>query len=195
MDIEIEQDDMNQKFLTNLAPEWLMHIIIWRNRSYLDTMSLDDLCNHPKVYDPKVQKKSESNSQNMTFISLAKNSSGKEEVNTTSIPNASTHVSPASVNIRAASISHDTACAYIASQSNGSQIKFEDINQIDEDDIEEIDIKWNMTLLSIRAGRFWKKIGKRITIQGSAGRLRAKTGVEGKSTYKVLRWKNRLQRL
>nr|GEV45350.1 hypothetical protein [Tanacetum cinerariifolium] len=100
MDIEIEQDDLNQKFLT------------------------------------KVQKKSESNSQNMAFTSSAKNSSGNEEVNT-----ASTYVSPASANIGAASISQDTACAYIASQSNGSQIKFEDITQIDEDDMEEMDIK------------------------------------------------------
>nr|GEW24533.1 ribonuclease H-like domain-containing protein [Tanacetum cinerariifolium] len=44
----------------------------------------------------------------------------------------------------------DTSCAYIASQSSGSQIKFEDISQIDEDDIEEMDIKWNMALLSMR---------------------------------------------
>nr|GFA15456.1 hypothetical protein [Tanacetum cinerariifolium] len=36
---------------------------------------------------------------------------------------------------------------------NGSQIKFEDINQIDEDDMEEMDIKWNMALLSMRADR------------------------------------------
>nr|GEY63738.1 copia protein [Tanacetum cinerariifolium] len=34
--------------------------------------------------------------------------------------------------------------------SNGSQIKFEDINQINEDDMEEMDIKWNMALLSMR---------------------------------------------
>nr|GFD34238.1 hypothetical protein [Tanacetum cinerariifolium] len=40
-----------------------------------------------------------------------------------------------------ATISQDTACTYIASQSSGSQIKFEDINQIDEDDMEEMDIK------------------------------------------------------
>nr|GEX52066.1 putative ribonuclease H-like domain-containing protein [Tanacetum cinerariifolium] len=30
---------------------------------------------------------------------------------------------------------------------------------IDEDDIEEIDIKWNMALLSMRTDRFWKKTG------------------------------------
>nr|GEW20318.1 hypothetical protein [Tanacetum cinerariifolium] len=141
MDIEIKQDDLNQKFLTNLAPEWLMHTIVWRNKSDLDTMSLDDLYNHLKVYEPEAQKKSESNSQNMTFISSAKNSSGNGEVNTASIPTASTQVSHAGLNVATVSISLNTACAYIASQSNGSQIKYEDINQIDEDDIKEMDIK------------------------------------------------------
>nr|GFD17947.1 hypothetical protein [Tanacetum cinerariifolium] len=51
--------------------------------------------------------------------------------------------------------------------SNGSQIKFKDINQIDEDDMEEMDIKWNITLLSMRADKFWKRTGKKISIQGS----------------------------
>nr|GEV78695.1 hypothetical protein [Tanacetum cinerariifolium] len=50
MDVEIEQGDLNQKFLTSLAPELLMHTIVWRNRSDLDTMSLDDLYNHLKSY-------------------------------------------------------------------------------------------------------------------------------------------------
>nr|GFD10665.1 ribonuclease H-like domain-containing protein [Tanacetum cinerariifolium] len=54
MDIEIEQDDLNQKFLTSLALEWLMHTIVWRNRNDLDTMSLDDLYNHLKVYESEV---------------------------------------------------------------------------------------------------------------------------------------------
>nr|GEY95867.1 ribonuclease H-like domain-containing protein [Tanacetum cinerariifolium] len=49
MDVEIEKDDLDQKFLTSLTPEWLMHTIVWRNRSDLDTMSLDDLYNHLKV--------------------------------------------------------------------------------------------------------------------------------------------------
>nr|GFA57745.1 hypothetical protein [Tanacetum cinerariifolium] len=52
MDIEIKQDDLNQKFLTSLAPEWLMHTIVWRNKSDHDTMSLDDLYNHLKCNLP-----------------------------------------------------------------------------------------------------------------------------------------------
>nr|GEX04248.1 hypothetical protein [Tanacetum cinerariifolium] len=98
MDVEIEQDDLNQKFLTSLALEWLMYTIMWRNRSGLDTMSLDDVYNHLKVYEPEVQKKSESNTQNMAFISSAKNSRGNREVNTASILTASTQVSPARAN-------------------------------------------------------------------------------------------------
>nr|GEX08141.1 hypothetical protein [Tanacetum cinerariifolium] len=157
-------DEHHLRF-SNLTPEWLMHIIVWRNRSDLDTMSLDDLYNHLKVYESEVQMKSESNSQNMAFISLSKNSSGNEEVNTASIPTTSTNVFPASISL-------DTACAYIASQSNGSQIKYEDINQIDEDDIEEMVInqKWS-ALTAIR----WA------TLLGSAGLPETKT-VEGETT-------------
>nr|GEU38387.1 hypothetical protein [Tanacetum cinerariifolium] len=55
MDVEVEQDELNQKFLTSLAPDWLMHTIVWGNRSDLDTMSLDDLYNHLKgLINPKL---------------------------------------------------------------------------------------------------------------------------------------------
>nr|GFB79973.1 ribonuclease H-like domain-containing protein [Tanacetum cinerariifolium] len=33
--------------------------------------------------------------------------------------------------------------------------------------MEEMDIKWNMALLSMRADKFWKRTGKKISIQGS----------------------------
>nr|GFC10571.1 hypothetical protein [Tanacetum cinerariifolium] len=140
MDVEVKQDDLNQKFLTSLAPEWLMHTIVWRNRSDLDTMSLDDLYNHLKVYEIEIQKKTKPNTRNMAFISSAKNSRGNDEVNNASIYTASSNVPAASAN---------------------------DINRIDEDDIKEMGIKWNMALLSMRADNFWKKTGKKISIQGS----------------------------
>nr|GFC81711.1 hypothetical protein [Tanacetum cinerariifolium] len=150
MDLEVEKDDLNQKFLTSLAPEWLMHTIVWRNKNDLDSISLDDLYNHLKVYEAEVQKKSNSNSQDMAFISSSKNSNN-EDGNTVCVTTASTAFPTSSVNV--ATISQDIASAYIASQSNGSQIKFKDINQIDEDDMEEMDIKWNMALLSMRSSK------------------------------------------
>ncbi|GJW22168.1 ribonuclease H-like domain-containing protein [Tanacetum coccineum] len=122
-------------------------------------MSLDDVYNHIKVYEPEVQKSTVSSSQNMAFISSSNTSSGKGDVPTTSVLTASIQVSTASTDVLAASLSHDTICAYIATQSSGSQIKFEDITQIDDDNIKEIDIKWNLALLSMRDDRFWKKTG------------------------------------
>nr|GEX48387.1 hypothetical protein [Tanacetum cinerariifolium] len=110
MDIEIKQDDLNQKFLTSLVPEWLMYTIVWRNRDDLDTMSLDDVYNHLKVYKLEVQKKSESNSQNMAFISSSNTNSGKGKVHTTSVPTVSIQVSTASIDVAVASLSHDTIC-------------------------------------------------------------------------------------
>nr|GEU64432.1 hypothetical protein [Tanacetum cinerariifolium] len=153
IDVEIEQDDLNQKFLTSLAPEWLTYTIVWRNKGDLDTLSLDDVYNHLKVYEPEVQKKSESNYQNMAFISSANTSSGKGKVHIACVSTASTQVSTASTDVAVASISHDT---------------------IDEDDIEEMDIKWNMALLKHQG---------------------VKTEVEERATNKVLRRKNRLPRL
>nr|GEY53774.1 hypothetical protein [Tanacetum cinerariifolium] len=44
----------------------------------------------------------------MAFISSAKTSGGKEEVNTASFSTASTQVSPASADVTTASFSHDT---------------------------------------------------------------------------------------
>nr|GEU37063.1 hypothetical protein [Tanacetum cinerariifolium] len=111
MDAPVKQDDLNQKFLTSLAPEWLVHTIVWRNRDDLNTISLDD-------------------------------ASGKSEVPT--IQGASTtsaQVPIVSTDVAAASLSYDTICAFIATQPNGSQIKYKDISQIDDDDIEEMDIK------------------------------------------------------
>nr|GEU71008.1 reverse transcriptase domain-containing protein [Tanacetum cinerariifolium] len=84
-------------------------------------------------------------------LRFTKHSSGNEDGNTACVPTASTNVSTASASVT--TISQDTACAYITFQSSGSQFKFEDINQIDEDDMEEMDIKWNMALLSMRADK------------------------------------------
>nr|GEZ60894.1 hypothetical protein [Tanacetum cinerariifolium]GEZ60903.1 hypothetical protein [Tanacetum cinerariifolium] len=84
-----------------------LQVIIGQLQSDLDTMSLDDLYNHLKVYESEVQKKLEPNSQNMAFISSAKHSSRNEESNTASVPTASTNVPTASASV--ATISQDTA--------------------------------------------------------------------------------------
>ncbi|GKE12747.1 ribonuclease H-like domain-containing protein, partial [Tanacetum coccineum] len=41
------------------------------------------------------------------------------------------------------------------------------LKQIHEDDLEEMDLKWQLALLSMRARKFYQRTGKKITINGS----------------------------
>ncbi|GJR81277.1 hypothetical protein Tco_0152062 [Tanacetum coccineum] len=78
----------------------------------------------------------------MAFISSSNTNNSKSEVSTVQgVSTSGVQVFAASTDVAAASLSHDTVCAYIATQPNGSQIKYEDITQIDDDEIEEMDIK------------------------------------------------------
>ncbi|GJR48201.1 putative ribonuclease H-like domain-containing protein [Tanacetum coccineum] len=50
----ISQEDVNQKFLRSLSPEWNTHTIVWRNKPKIDTLSLNDLYNNLKIYEPEM---------------------------------------------------------------------------------------------------------------------------------------------
>ncbi|GJU71473.1 hypothetical protein Tco_1262878 [Tanacetum coccineum] len=77
----ISQEDVNQKFLRSLSPKWNIHTIVWRNKPEIDTLSMDDLYNNLKIYEPEVKGTSSSsiNTQNVAFVSA--NSSTNRAVN------------------------------------------------------------------------------------------------------------------
>nr|GFD15220.1 ribonuclease H-like domain-containing protein [Tanacetum cinerariifolium] len=49
------QEDLNLKFLRSLPFEWNTHVVVWRNKLDLDTMSLDDLYNNFKIVEQEVR--------------------------------------------------------------------------------------------------------------------------------------------
>ncbi|GJY53289.1 hypothetical protein Tco_0444953 [Tanacetum coccineum] len=86
LDEKLSQEDVNQKLLRSLSPEWNTHAVVWRNKADLDTMIMNDLYNNLKVHEPEVKGMSNSSSstQNMAFVSFSNNntSSTNEAVNT-----------------------------------------------------------------------------------------------------------------
>ncbi|GJU15455.1 ribonuclease H-like domain-containing protein [Tanacetum coccineum] len=82
----ILQEDVNQKFLRSLSPEWNTYTIVLRNKPEIDTLSLDDLYNNLKIYEPEVKGTSSSsssiNTQNVAFVSLNSTSSTNGAANT-----------------------------------------------------------------------------------------------------------------
>ncbi|GJV53318.1 hypothetical protein Tco_1449059 [Tanacetum coccineum] len=85
LDEKLSQEDVNQKLLRSLSPEWNTHVVVWRNKADFDTMSIDDLYNNLKVYEPEVKGMSSSstNTQNIAFMSSSNNNtnSSNEVVN------------------------------------------------------------------------------------------------------------------
>ncbi|GKA52101.1 hypothetical protein Tco_0745297 [Tanacetum coccineum] len=71
---------------------------------------------------------------------------GLEKVST-----ANSTVSTDSTLYSVANLSDATVYAFLATQPNGSKLVHEDLEQIHEDDLEEMDLKWQSALLSMRA--------------------------------------------
>ncbi|GJR60909.1 ribonuclease H-like domain-containing protein [Tanacetum coccineum] len=110
-----------------------------RNKSDIDTLSMDDLYNNLKVYESeiKVQSSSSSNSQNVAFVSSENTNSTNEAVNT----------------------AHDVSTA--SSQGEASSSTY-----IDTDDLEAMDLKWQVAMLTMRVRRFRKKTGRNLNFNG-----------------------------
>ncbi|GKB88555.1 hypothetical protein Tco_0960827 [Tanacetum coccineum] len=94
----ISQEDANLKLLRSLPSAWNNIALIMRNKSDLDTLSMDDLYNNIKVYESEIK---------------------------------------------------------------GKSINYEDLEQIDADDLEEMDLKWQVAMLTMRVKRAPRNQGNR----------------------------------
>nr|GEV77210.1 ribonuclease H-like domain-containing protein [Tanacetum cinerariifolium] len=121
----ISQEDLNMKFLRSLPSEWNTHVVVWRNKADLDTISIDDLYNNFKIVEQEVKKNS-------------------------------------CLRLKLRIVKHG-----LSFLSGKYQLVHEDLEQIHKDDLEEIDLKWLLALLSIRARRYFQRTRKKITINGS----------------------------
>ncbi|GKE04440.1 hypothetical protein Tco_1396458, partial [Tanacetum coccineum] len=130
---------------------------------------MDDLYNNLKVYEPEVKGTSSSNTstQNIDFMSSNNSGSTNEAVNTAhEVSATSTQVSAAN-SINVDNLSDVVICAFFSSQTNNPQLANEDLQQLHPNDMEEMDLRWQMAMLTMRARRFLKNIGRRITINGN----------------------------
>nr|GEU91637.1 hypothetical protein [Tanacetum cinerariifolium] len=128
LDENLSQKDINQKLLRSLSPEWNTHVVVWRNKADLDTMSMDDLYNKIKMYELEVKGmySSSSSTRNMAFVSSSNNNSNSTNrtVNTAQAVNTTHGVSTANTQVNAAystnidNLSDAVICAFFSSQPN-----------------------------------------------------------------------------
>nr|GEW07592.1 putative ribonuclease H-like domain-containing protein [Tanacetum cinerariifolium] len=64
-------------------------------------------------------------------------------------------------------LSDAVICAFFASQPNSPQLDNKDLQQIHPDDLEEIDLRWQMAMLTMRERRFLKNTGRKFYMNGT----------------------------
>ncbi|GJX14660.1 ribonuclease H-like domain-containing protein [Tanacetum coccineum] len=122
----------------------------------------------------------------MAFVSSSNNNTSgtNKAINTAhGVSTASTQVNAAnSTNID--NLSDAVICSFFASQPNSLQLIHEDLQQIYPDDMEEMDLRWQMTMLTIRARRFLKNTGRKLIVNGNETIGFDKSKVECYNCYK-----------
>ncbi|GKE89902.1 ribonuclease H-like domain-containing protein [Tanacetum coccineum] len=135
---------------------------------------MDDLYNNLKVCESEIkgQTSSSLNSHNVAFVSSDNSNNTNETVNTAH------SVSAASSKDQASTASHADDVMFYANQSKALQLDNEDLKQIDADDIKEMDLKWQVIMLTMKVKRFIKKTGRNLDLNGKETVGFDKTNVE-----------------
>nr|GEU48985.1 hypothetical protein [Tanacetum cinerariifolium] len=126
-------ENINLKFLRSLSTKWRTQTLILRNKTDLEDQSLDDLFNNLKIYEAEVKSSSSTSSttQNIAFVSSHNTDSTNESIS------AVTSVSAASTKVIVFALPN--------------------VDNLNADDLEEIDLKWQMAMLTMRARRFLQR--------------------------------------
>ncbi|GKB60769.1 hypothetical protein Tco_0916955 [Tanacetum coccineum] len=78
---------------------------------------------------------------------------------------SSTYNAPSNTKIgshRSGNIIEDVLQSFVADTEPEQQLAYEDFDQIEKLDLEEMDLKWQMAMLSVRVYKFEQKAGRKI---------------------------------
>nr|GEZ78954.1 hypothetical protein [Tanacetum cinerariifolium] len=141
MQAKPDNDDVNLKFLRALPLSWSQVALTLKTRGGLEYLSFDDLYN--KLRSLKIDVKGGSSYGSRGTIAPTH----AAFIGATSTTTKIGYSNPPS---------HSSSITYTSTHS-GSLI--EDVDQMD---MEELDIKWKMAMLSLRINKFQKKAGRKI---------------------------------
>ncbi|GJR82161.1 ribonuclease H-like domain-containing protein [Tanacetum coccineum] len=146
----VSDEDANHKFLRSLPPAWDSLAMTMRTKKNIDTLSIDDLYNNL------------TNASSKQSISQAQlrcySSSGSYSSYTTSSSKAKQTATPG--------LADEVIHSFLATNADDVDLIHEDLDQIDDLDLEEMDINWQIAMTAIKIKKFYKKTGRRPRVDG-----------------------------
>ncbi|GJZ90729.1 putative ribonuclease H-like domain-containing protein [Tanacetum coccineum] len=157
----VSTEDANQKFLRSLPSSWSQVSLVMRTKPGVDSLSFDDLYNNLRVFESDVKGStgSSSSAQNVAFVSSESTSSTNDVSTAYGVSTSSGHNSQRE---NSSSYTDELMYSFFANQSSGPQLDHEDLEQLDEFDLEEMDLKWQVAMISMRLKKFYKKTGRKL---------------------------------
>ncbi|GJU30896.1 putative ribonuclease H-like domain-containing protein [Tanacetum coccineum] len=165
MQAKPDNEDCNMKFLRALPPSWSQVAITLKTKGGLDYLSFDDLYNKLRTLEIDVKGGSSYDSRGTSapthsaFVSAASTNS---KMTYPDQSHSTTFTTASSIPAASSNVIESVLHSFVAESDPQQQITYEDFDQIRKMDLEELDIKWQMAMLSVRINRFEKKVGRKM---------------------------------
>ncbi|GJS71016.1 ribonuclease H-like domain-containing protein [Tanacetum coccineum] len=158
-----DNDDINLKFLRALPSSWSQVALALKTRGGLESISFDDMYNKLRSLELDVRighsygVKVAAAPTHSAFIGTACSGSKPTYSDQQRIVPSVSQTSGRSDNVMEC-VLH----SFVAENEQDQDMIYEDFDQVDQLEMEEMDLKWQMAMLSLRINRFEKKAGRKM---------------------------------
>ncbi|GJR06251.1 ribonuclease H-like domain-containing protein [Tanacetum coccineum] len=158
-----DNDDINLKFLRALPSSWSQVALALKTRGGLESISFDDLYNKLRSLELDVRighsygVKVAAAPTHSAFIGTACSGSKPTYSDQQRIVPSVSQTPGRSDNVMEC-VLH----SFVAENEQDQDMIYEDFDQVDQLEMEEMDLKWQMAMLSLRINRFEKKAGRKM---------------------------------
>jgi hypothetical protein len=163
-----DNEEVNSRFLRALPPSWSQVNISLKTKRGLDYLSFDDLYNKLRALELDIKGHSSyaASPSHSAFISTNSNymphsPSPSPSTTTLSFTTASPKSHP-----KISNVMEDVLHSFVAEVDQQQQLAYEDFEQIEELVMEELDLKWQMAMLSLKVRRYEQKAGRKLNVNG-----------------------------
>nr|GEW18761.1 uncharacterized mitochondrial protein AtMg00810-like [Tanacetum cinerariifolium] len=190
-----EDRDINLKFLRALPSSWSQVALTLKTKGGLELLSFDDLYYKLKTLEVDVkgyntfslsQSAGPSHSAFVSATSASKKMSYGDSPNYYSTTTYYVLSNSKIGSHRFGNVIEDVIQLFVADTEPEQQLAYEDFEQIEKLDLEEMDLKWKMAMLSVRVHKFEQKAGRKIDFNKKES-ARAKGGNDKQrySSFKI----------
>ncbi|GKC13956.1 hypothetical protein Tco_1010738, partial [Tanacetum coccineum] len=165
-----EDEDINLKFLRALPSLWSQVALTLKTKGGLELLSFDDLYYKLKTLEVDIKgysTYSSSQSAGPSHSAFVSTTSASKKMSYADSPSytSSTYTVPSiskTRSHRSGNVIEDVLQSFVADTEPEQQLAYEDFDQIEKLDLEEMDLKWQIAMLSVRVHKFEQKAGRKI---------------------------------